>query len=115
MLRPVGSFVKDCYDGAYGECRSAITAIRTKGPSQLTFWLLALVIGVAAGMAALGFRVAISEIQGLLYGADDHTLATTLGSLDWKWVVGIPVLGGLAVGLILGHLRQMGKLELFPM
>lgn len=109
MLRPVGSFVKDCYDGAYGECRSAITAIRTKGPSQLTFWLLALVIGVAAGMAALGFRVAISEIQGLLYGADDHTLATTLGSLDWKWVVGIPVLGGLAVGLILWAFTPDGQ------
>jgi CIC family chloride channel protein len=101
MLWPVGNFVKESYAGVYGECRTAMSAIRTKGPSQLTFWLLALIIGIAAGGAALGFRVAISEIQGLLYGADDHTLAATLGTLDWKWVVGIPILGGLAVGLIL--------------
>ena len=103
MLRPVGKFVKSGYEGVWGECRSAVMTIRTKGPSQLTFWMLALVIGIAAGAAALGFRVAISELQGLFYGADDHTLATTLGSLDWKWVVGIPVFGGLAVGLILSN------------
>ncbi len=101
MLRPVGDFIKASYDGVYGECRSAMLVIRTKGPSQLTFWVLALIIGVAAGAAALVFRVAISEVQGLLYGADNSTLTTTLGSLDWKWVVGIPILGGLAVGLIL--------------
>ena len=109
MLRPVGNFVKQSYVGIYGECRSAVSTIRTKGPGQMTFWLLALVIGVAAGAAALGFRVAISEIQGLLYGADDHTLATTLGSLDWKWVVGIPILGGLAVGLILSAFTPDGQ------
>ncbi len=109
MLRPVGNFVKQSYAGVYGECRTAVSAIRTKGPGQLTFWVLALIIGVAAGAAALGFRVAISEIQGLLYGADDHTLATTLGSLDWKWVVGIPILGGLAVGLILWAFTPDGQ------
>ncbi|OUS05080.1 voltage-gated chloride channel [Rhodobacterales bacterium 52_120_T64] len=109
MLQPVEKFVKKSYAGVYGECRSALSTIRTKGPGQLTFWLLALVIGVAAGAAALGFRVAISEIQGLLYGADDHTLATTLGSLDWKWVVGIPILGGLAVGLILWAFTPDGQ------
>ena len=109
MLRPVGNFVKQCGKGVYGECRSALSTIRTKGPGQLTFWLLALVIGVAAGAAALGFRVAISEIQSLLYGADDKTLATTLGSLDWKWVLGIPILGGLAVGLILSKFTPDGQ------
>lgn len=109
MLRPFGNFVRESYEGVYGECRSALATIRTKGPSQLTFWVLALIIGIAAGIAALGFRVAISKIQSLLYGADDHTLATTLGSLDWKWVVGIPTLGGLAVGLILWAFTPDGK------
>jgi len=109
MQRPVGDFVKESYQGVYGECRSALSTIRAKGPSELTFWVLALIIGIAAGAAALGFRVAISEIQGLLYGADDHTLATTLGSLDWKWVVGIPILGGLAVGLILWAFTPDGQ------
>lgn len=109
MLRPVGDFVKSSYHGVWGECRSAVMTIRTKGPSQLTFWLLALVIGVAAGAAALGFRVAISEIQEFFYGANDKTLATTLGSLDWRWVVGIPVLGGLAVGIILSLFTPDGQ------
>lgn len=83
------------------ECRTAYDTMRKRGPGQLTFWLLALFIGVAAGAAAIGFRVAISELQSLFYGADDKTLATTLGGLNWKWVVGIPTLGGLTVGLIL--------------
>ena len=109
MLKPVENFVKAGYDGVWGECRSALLTVRAKGPSQLTFWLLALLIGIAAGAAAIGFRVAISEIQGLLYGADDHTLATTLGSLNWKWVVGIPTLGGLAVGLILWAFTPDGQ------
>jgi len=75
--------------------------MRERGPSQLQFWLLALLIGIAAGLAALGFRLGISWLQHAVYGADDVTLASVAGELPWVWVLVVPVLGGLAVGLIL--------------
>ncbi|WP_371930812.1 chloride channel protein [Paracoccus spongiarum] len=75
--------------------------MRNHGPSQLQFWLLALLIGIGAGFAALGFRLGIAALQRLIYGADDLTLATTAGRLPWFWVLSVPVLGGLVVGLIL--------------
>lgn len=75
-------------------------ALRRRGPSQLQFWLIALVIGIAAGFVTIGFRVAIEWLQETIYGADDKALASYLTDLHWGWVVGIPVLGGLAVGLI---------------
>lgn len=96
-----GEFVQSCLRGVTNEYHSAKRAIRNKGPNKLAFWLIALLIGIAAGAVALGFRVAISELQEVFYGANDKTLATTLGSLDWKWVITIPILGGLAVGIIL--------------
>ena len=101
MVQEPGKFSNKYLKNATNEWATVVSTVRHKGPSQVVFWILALLIGIAAGAAAIGFRVGISELQGLFYGADDKTLATTLGSLDWKWVVGIPVLGGLAVGIIL--------------
>ncbi|WP_410216749.1 chloride channel protein [Paracoccus sp. (in: a-proteobacteria)] len=75
--------------------------MRKRGPSQLQFWLLALLIGVGAGLAALGFRLGISWLQRAVYGADDVTLASAASALPWYWVLIVPVLGGAVVGLIL--------------
>ena len=73
-----------------------------RGPSQLQFWLIALVIGVLAGFAALFFRKGITALQGAVYGAEDldylHSFAATL---PWYLLLLVPVLGGLAVGVIL--------------
>lgn len=93
--------MKTTYGALRDELRRGLLSVRNHGPSNIAFWFLALLIGLTSGAAALGFRTAISKIQGVLYGADDHTLATTLGTTDWHWVIGIPVVGGLAVGLIL--------------
>lgn len=101
MTHPIREVINDFFSGAVKDGRLAISSIRTKGAGQLVFWFTALIVGFVAGGAALGFRVAISSIQELLYGATDKTLATTLGDLDWYWVIAIPVLGGLVVGLIL--------------
>ncbi|MCF3972805.1 chloride channel protein [Paracoccus salsus] len=75
--------------------------MRKSGPSQIQFWLLALLIGIGAGFAALGFRLGIGALQTLIYGADDLTLATVAQRLPWYWVLSVPVIGGLVVGLIL--------------
>ncbi len=84
-------------------------AVKDEGPSRLQFWLLALAVGVLAGYAAIGFRLAIASIQTLIYGADDHRLHSTLTGLDPVVRVGVPILGGLAVGLILWAFTPEGR------
>ena len=78
---------------------------------QVQFWVLALLIGIAAGFAALGFRLGISGVQTALYGADDLTLASVARDLPWGWVLVVPVLGGLVVGLILDRFTPDGRVR----
>jgi len=77
-------------------------AIRTRGPGQLQFWFIALGLGIAAGGAAVLFRLSIIWLQGAVYGAEDirriHSIAETL---PWWLLLIVPVCGGLVVGLIL--------------
>ncbi len=86
--------------------------MREKGPGLVTFWLLALAIGVASGMAALGFRLGIGALQELLYGVDDprhlHSFAQTL---EWYWILLIPSIGGLVVGLVLNWFTGDGRVR----
>ena len=82
--------------------RAALRAVRAEGPGQLRFWFVALAVGIAAGAAAVLFRLAITLLQGAVYGAEDirriHSFAETL---PWWWLVAIPAAGGLVVGVIL--------------
>ena len=83
-----------------------------RGPSQFQFWLIALLIGVAAGFAALAFRKGITALQGWVYGADDvdflHSFAQ---GLPWYVLLIIPTVGGLIVGLILHHFTPDGRVR----
>lgn len=83
-----------------------------RGPSQLQFWLIALVIGVLAGFAALFFRKGITALQGAVYGAEDldylHSFAATL---PWYLLLLVPVMGGLAVGVILHRFTPDGRVR----
>jgi CIC family chloride channel protein len=85
-------------------CRDAWRVLRHRGPSQIQFWFIALVIGIAAGFAALFFRKGIEALEATLYGTDDpsrlHSFAETL---PWYWILVIPVLGGLVTGMILSR------------
>ena len=84
-------------------------ALRREGPTAAQFWLLALGLGVLAGYAAVLFRLAISTLQTLIYGADDLRLHTHLSGLDPLVIVGVPIAGGLAVGLLLRAFTSDGK------
>ncbi|MEP4197421.1 MAG: chloride channel protein [Aliishimia sp.] len=76
--------------------------MRHRGPSQIQFWFIALIVGIAAGTAALFFRKGIEQLQARLYGTDDvQHLHSFAQSLPWFWVLVIPIVGGLLVGLIL--------------
>ena len=92
--------------------RRAWRLMRDKGPSQIQFWFIALLIGIAAGFAALLFRWGIEALQAALYGTEDiNILHTMAASLAWYWVVLIPVTGGLIVGLILHNFTNDGRVR----
>lgn len=86
--------------------------LRKKGPSQIQFWFIALMIGIAAGLAAVAFRFGISFLQTTLYGIDDLTkLHSFAETLPWYWVLLIPMIGGIAVGIILHHFTPDGRVR----
>ncbi|AHD01384.1 chloride channel protein [Leisingera methylohalidivorans] len=86
--------------------------LRNRGPSQFQFWLIALLIGIAAGFAALFFRKGISALQAWIYGAPDvdylHSFAQ---GLPWYMLVAIAAGGGLVVGLILDRFTPDGRVR----
>jgi len=108
-----GSFLAWMGDGVTGvkqACLNGLKLIKTRGPSQLQFWFIALAIGIASGFAAVFFRLGINWIQGVLYGAADPSrLASFTSQLAWYQVLIIPILGGLAVGVILDRFTNDGR------
>ncbi|MGR3512642.1 MAG: chloride channel protein [Paracoccaceae bacterium] len=84
--------------------------IRENGPGNVQFWFIALLIGIAAGGAAVLFRLGINFLQETLYGTDNvrllHSFAETL---PWYSILLIPVFGGLVVGLILDRFTSDGR------
>ncbi|MEM9580454.1 MAG: chloride channel protein [Pseudomonadota bacterium] len=86
--------------------------LRHRGPSQVQFWFIALVIGIAAGWAAVLFRAGISLLQTTLYGVEDVTMLHSFAErLPWYWVLLIPMAGGVAVGIILHHFTPDGRVR----
>lgn len=76
--------------------------LRQEGPGQIQFWFIALGVGVAAGFAAILFRGAIEALQTRVYGIEDPNLLHSFAeTLPWYWVLLIPALGGITVGVIL--------------
>ncbi len=104
MAEPNQSSLRLQFKQAIASLRGALDMIRLRGPSQIQFWFIALVIGIAAGFAALAFRKGIELLQAWIYGTQDvQSLHSFAQSLSWYWIVLIPVAGGFIVGLILHH------------
>ncbi|MEM8824168.1 MAG: chloride channel protein [Pseudomonadota bacterium] len=86
--------------------------VRTRGPSKVQFWFIALIVGVASGYVAVAFMTAIRSLQTFLYGTEDprmlHSFAATL---PWWWVLILPAIGGLIVGLILTRFTPDGRVR----
>ncbi|MEM6385273.1 MAG: chloride channel protein [Pseudomonadota bacterium] len=97
-----------------GACKTSIidtwAALREEGPGNVQFWFIALLIGIAAGWAAVLFRLGVNFLQENLYGTDNvrllHSFAETL---PWYSILLIPVFGGLVVGLILDRFTSDGR------
>jgi CIC family chloride channel protein len=107
MSDPAPSFVSQQLTLAIRSCKNGLHVIRHRGPGKITFWFIALIIGIAAGFAALFFRKGINWLQATLYGTDDvRLLHTFISGLEWYWVILIPTIGGLVVGLILHNFTK---------
>ncbi len=90
--------------------RDAWLLIRERGPGGIQLWFIALIVGIAAGTAAVLFRLGINTIQETLYGTDNvrllHSFAETL---PWYLILLIPVCGGVVVGVILDRYTEDGR------
>jgi len=110
MPEPRQSALSKIGDDLICACRDGWRVLRRRGPSQVQFWFIALLIGIAAGLAAVGFRAGIGYFQAQLYGGGGSTGLQSLSQgLAWYWVLVIPVLGGLSVGLILHYFTDDGR------
>ena len=112
MANSLRSLMTETREQMLCACRDGWRVLRHRGPGQIQIWFIALAIGIAAGFAALGFRMGIAALQSWAYGAEDlHFLHTFIGTLDWYWVLVIPTLGGLIVGLILHWFTPDGRVR----
>ncbi|SFP03152.1 chloride channel protein [Tranquillimonas alkanivorans] len=106
------SMIAEHVQGASASVREAWHILKTRGPDKLQFWFIALIIGIAAGFAALFFRKGIEWLQITLYGTEDiHRLHSFAETLPWYWILLIPVAGGAVVGLILDRFTPDGRVR----
>ena len=112
MAEPQKSLIGQGIDDALCACRDGWDVIRKRGPSQVQFWFIALLVGIGAGFAAIAFRYGIETFQAWLYQTEDITrLHSGVAQLAWWWILLIPMAGGLAVGLILDRFTNDGRVR----
>ncbi len=60
---------------------------------------IAVLIGLAGGLGSVGFREFFFALRNLFWGTDAYSMSW-IEQLPWYWVVGIPTIGALVVGVI---------------
>jgi CIC family chloride channel protein len=73
---------------------------------QTIMAILAMIVGLAAGFGAVGFRYLINFFQKICYGTSGNLLEH-VQTLEWQSIIWIPAIGGLIVGpLIYFYARE---------
>ncbi len=112
MGKPVKALLQHSVAEITSTCRDAAHILKTRGPSQIQFWFIALAIGIGAGCAAVLFRLGIELIQSTVYGTDDIRLLHSFAAdLAWYQILIIPICGGLIVGIILDQFTDDGRVR----
>jgi CIC family chloride channel protein len=70
--------------------------------------VLAVLVGVAAGFGAVGFRYLINFFQTLAYGGENDLLELVV-NLPWYYRVAVPAIGGLVVGPLVYFFAREAK------
>ena len=85
---------------------SIFKQIRTNEHTIMAF--LGVIVGLAGGFGAVGFRYLINFIQAVSYGSPDELLQVVT-SLPWYRVVWVPAAGGLIVGPLVYFFAREAK------
>lgn len=101
VVSHIRGWIHEQIDAVRDILRAALRTMRRKGPDKVQFWFIALLIGIGAGTAATGFRSGIEALETALYGANDMSVASVAASLPWYWLLCVPIMGGLVVGVVL--------------
>lgn len=70
--------------------------------------ILGVMVGLAGGLGAVGFRLLINFFQTLAYGSS-HELLEVVETLPWTVKIGIPAAGGILVGPLIYFLAREAK------
>lgn len=90
--------------------RRVVIPLRRFGRNdQVILSVLAVVIGAAAGGAAIAFRDAIAGFQWVAFGFSSEEVASEIARLAWWHVLLVPALGGLMIGLLTRYALPDGK------
>lgn len=89
--------------------RLEVSLLRFGRNDQVVLSILAIVVGAAAGVAAIAFRDAIGGFQWLAYGFSHEHVATAVAALPWWQRLLAPTMGGLAIGLFIHYLLPGGR------
>ncbi len=112
MAKQRPPYLQDQLNEVVTSMRGGWEVIRHKAPGQITFWFIALAVGIGAGFAALFFRKTINWLQMTFYGVEDPRLLHSFAeALPWYSILILPVFGGLAVGLILHFFTPDGRVR----
>ncbi|MCP4682815.1 MAG: chloride channel protein [Desulfobacterales bacterium] len=70
--------------------------------------ILGIIVGIAGGYGAVGFRYLINFIQSMAYGSSDELL-DVVQSIPWHLRIAIPAIGGLIVGPVVYFFAREAK------
>lgn len=86
--------------------------VKTNTLDMIRFWVLALFVGIGGGLSAVSFRLGLEELQAWLYGVPHvNVLHSYANSVPWYLIVGLPIIGGLVVGIILHRFTDDGRVR----
>ncbi len=79
-----------------------------KTSEHTTMTILAVIVGLAGGFGAIGFRYLIEFFQSISYGSVGN-LIDAVQSIPWHFRIGIPAAGGLLVGPLVYFFAREAK------
>lgn len=86
--------------------------IKINAVGMVRFWFLALFVGIGGGLSAVTFRFGLEKLQAWLYGAPHvNVLHSYADQVAWYWIVGLPVAGGMVVGIIMHLFTKDGRVR----
>jgi CIC family chloride channel protein len=70
--------------------------------------VLAIIVGIAGGFGAVGFRSLINLFQSIFYGSSEELIGL-VGSIPWFYKIWLPAAGGLIVGPLVYFFAREAK------